>query len=395
MGAPRLRYAPSSPRVILQDDLSQRSLRDVFESLPVDNVLTKEQYADARAVLGGGQAISGERGPVLADDDTKAGLYEIVQKGLKRFDDRQEEIGVQIPDGPQQIRGIAGSGKTALLARKAAAMHAKHPDWRIAVSFNTRSLYQTIRDSIRRFYADFGGEEPNWDRLEVLHGWGGKSEHGMYYKVSQSAGRTPRTVGTAKDAFGDGSPDELLEACCRELVEDAPIQEEYDAILIDEAQDMEPAFYQMCYRALQPPKRLIWAYDEAQNLTSLSAPSPKNVFGVDDNGEPNVDLSGTYPGGIQKSQIMRKSYPNAPFGADARPRVRNGVTSARGAVQAITTQDGWEDIGYDVLDGDFRRTGEPVSIHRPDEHILRIRSPTIPKRNRSSRSICSIGNRPN
>jgi len=48
----------------------------------------------------GGQAISGERGPVLADDDTKAGLYEIVQKGLKRFDDRQEEIGVQIPDGP-------------------------------------------------------------------------------------------------------------------------------------------------------------------------------------------------------------------------------------------------------------------------------------------------------
>jgi len=359
---------PSSPRVILQDDLSQRSLRDVFESLPVDNVLTKEQYADARAVLGGGQAISGERGPVLADDDTKAGLYEIVQKGLKRFDDRQEEIGVQIPDGPQQIRGIAGSGKTALLARKAAAMHAKHPDWRIAVSFNTRSLYQTIRDSIRRFYADFGGEEPNWDRLEVLHGWGGKSEHGMYYKVSQSAGRTPRTVGTAKDAFGDGSPDELLEACCRELVEDAPIQEEYDAILIDEAQDMEPAFYQMCYRALQPPKRLIWAYDEAQNLTSLSAPSPKNVFGVDDNGEPNVDLSGTYPGGIQKSQIMRKSYRTPRSVLMLAHAFGMGVTSARGAVQAITTQDGWEDIGYDVLDGDFRRTGEPVSIHRPDEH---------------------------
>jgi len=47
--------------------------------------------------------------PFWPDDDTKAGLYEIVQKGLKRFDDRQEEIGVQIPDGPQQIprdRGI-------------------------------------------------------------------------------------------------------------------------------------------------------------------------------------------------------------------------------------------------------------------------------------------------
>jgi len=155
-------------------------------------------------------------------------------------------------------------------------MHAKHPDWRIAVSFNTRSLYQTIRDSIRRFYADFGGEEPNWDRLEVLHGWGGKSEHGMYYKVSQSAGRTPRTVGTAKDAFGDGSPDELLEACCRELVEDAPIQEEYDAILIDEAQDMEPAFYQMLPSA-PAAETTDLAYDEAQNLTSLGTEPEERV----------------------------------------------------------------------------------------------------------------------
>jgi len=92
------------------------------------------------------------------------------------------------------------------------------------------------------------------------------------------------------------------------------------------------------------------------------------VFGVDDNGEPNVDLkwnlSRWYPEESDHAEIL----PNTPFGADARPRVRNGVTSARGAVQAITTQDGWEDIGYDVLDGDFRRTGEPVSIHRPDEH---------------------------
>lgn len=357
---------PSAPRVILRDDLSRVALRNVFESLPVDDSLTMEQYADARAVLGGGQAISGERGPVLTDEDTKAGLYETVQKGLQRFDERQEEIGIQIPDGPQQIRGIAGSGKTALLARKAAAMHAKHPDWKIAVTFNTRSLYQTIRDSIRRFYADFGGEEPDWNRLEVLHGWGGKSEHGMYYKISQSAGQTPRTVGTAKDEFGERGPGKLLEACCQELVDEAPIQEEYDAILIDEAQDMEPAFYQMCYEALKPPKRLIWAYDEAQNLTSLSAPSPKNVFGSDDDGTPMVDLRGIYPGGIQKSQIMRKSY-RTPRSALMLAHVFGmGLTSSRGPVQAITTQEGWEDIGYEIPEGDFRRIGEPVSIRRPD-----------------------------
>ncbi|SDJ46202.1 DEAD/DEAH box helicase [Natronorubrum texcoconense] len=359
---------PSSPRVILKDDLTAASLRGVFASLPGDTELTTEQYADARAVLGGGQAISSDRGPVLSAGDTKAGLYETVQKGLKRFDERQEEIGVQIPDGPQQIRGIAGSGKTALLARKAAAMHAKHPDWRIALTFNTRSLYQTIRDSVRRFYADFGGDEPDWERLEVLHGWGGKSEHGMYYKIAQDAGRTPHHVGSAKDEFDKSSPGELLEACCQQLVDDEPIQERYDAILIDEAQDMEPAFYEMCYEALKPPKRLIWAYDEAQNLTSLSAPSPKHIFGTDDEGEPAVDLSGSYHGGIQKSQIMRKSY-RTPRSVLLLAHVFGmGLTSDRGAVQAITTQDGWEDIGYEVLEGDFRRNGEPVSIRRPAEH---------------------------
>ncbi|SFS68647.1 NERD domain-containing protein [Halostagnicola kamekurae] len=359
---------PSTPRVILQDDLSKVALRDVFESLPGDDVLTRSQYEDARAVLGGGQAISGERGPVLADRDTKAGLYETVEKGLKRFDDRQEEIGVQIPDGPQQIRGIAGSGKTALLARKAAAMHVKHPNWKIAVTFNTRSLYQTIRDSIRNFYADFGGKEPDWDRLEVLHGWGGKREHGMYYKIAQDAGVSPHHVGSAQDAFGDGSPGELLESCCQQLVDDAPIQERYDAILIDEAQDMEPSFYKMCYEALKPPKRLIWAYDEAQNLTSLSAPSPKRIFGTNHAGEPAVDLSGSYTGGIQKSQIMRKSYRTPRSVLLLAHGFGMGLTSDRGAVQAITTQEGWEDIGYEVLEGDFRRTGEPVSIRRPQVH---------------------------
>ena len=34
----------------------------------------------------------------------------------------------------------AGSGKTIVLALKVAYLHAHHPDWTIAVTFNTRSL---------------------------------------------------------------------------------------------------------------------------------------------------------------------------------------------------------------------------------------------------------------
>lgn len=359
---------PPADRVLVREDLRPATLRERIESLPGETALSQSAYRDARAVLSGGQAISGERESTVVESDTLAGLYDAAESGLQQLDEKQEEVGIQLPEGPQQIRGIAGSGKTIMLARKAAAMHAKHPEWNVAVTFNTRSLYDAIEDHVERFYADLGGEELNWDRLDVLHAWGGTREHGLYYKIAQEAGLTPRNVGTAKEAFGDGSPEELLDACCAEVIEEGEIQEQYDAILIDEAQDLEPSFYRMCYAALRPPKRLIWAYDEAQDLTSLSAPSPKRIFGTDEDGELRVDLGGSYSGGIHKSQIMRKSYRTPAQVLLLAHAFGMGLRSDRGAVQAITTKDGWEDIGYEVVRGDFRRTGEPVEIRRPAEH---------------------------
>nr|WP_303647896.1 ATP-binding domain-containing protein [Haloarchaeobius amylolyticus] len=44
-----------------------------------------------------------------------------------------------------------------------------------------------------------------------------------------------------------------------------------------------------------------------------------------------------------------------------------GLCRDAGAVQALTTQSGWEDLGYDI-EGDFRRYGTPVTLRRPAEH---------------------------
>jgi superfamily I DNA and RNA helicase len=63
-----------------------------------------------------------------------------VRNYLAELDSNQEKIGKQIPPGPQRICGIAGSGKTVLLCQKAAIMHLKHPDWKIAVVF-LRAVY--------------------------------------------------------------------------------------------------------------------------------------------------------------------------------------------------------------------------------------------------------------
>ena len=46
----------------------------------------------------------------------------------------------------------------------------------------------------------------------------------------------------------------------------------YEAVLIDEAQDLPDAFFKLIYKFLSPEKRVIWAYDDLQNLSGYSVP---------------------------------------------------------------------------------------------------------------------------
>jgi len=384
---------PAAPRIIAGDELTPAALRERFRSLPDTEALSASEYADARAVLSGGQPISGERFPTerggapgdggtgeetggvtSGDEDgassvgpTRGALFEETESGLKRLDEAQERFGLQVPDGPQQVRGIAGSGKSIVLAQKAAGMHARNPEWRIVLTFQTRALYDAVREAVERYYAYFADGDVDWSRLQVMHAWGGKTSRGLYYDAAQAAGVAPRTFSDARAAFADADGG-LLANCCEEVLESGKPQERYDAILVDEAQDFDPGFLRLCRAVLKPPKRLVWAYDEAQSLQTLEAPSPTAVFGTDDAGDPVVDLQGQYEGGVQKSVVMRKAYRTPRPVLLTAHALGMGLLREAGAVQALTTQRGWESLGYEVERGDFRRHGEPVEVVRPDEH---------------------------
>jgi superfamily I DNA and RNA helicase len=360
---------PSPPKVITQDELSPQALRDRIFDLNTVRKLTRDQYEAGQAVLSGGQPISGSRISPPPDATKKGDLYQHVERGLKKLDEQQEEIGIQIPPGPQQVRGIAGSGKTVLMAMKAARIHLQHPDWNIALTFFTKSLYQHITDLVRRYYWQFAEEEPDWDKFHILHGWGGETtSNGLYYTLSLECDKQPRNRNSAKKITEKKEAPELFDACCKELLQSEQIPQIFDAILIDEAQDFESNFYKLCREALTEPKRLIWAYDEAQSLGSLTAPSAKNMFGEDSNGNPIVDLSGAYKGGIQKSRIMRRAYRSPQEVLMTAHIFGMGLKREAGAIQAITSKEGWDSIGYKVRSGDFRRIGETIELTRPAEH---------------------------
>src|SRR5262245_26117424 len=103
-----------------------------------------------------------------------------------------EKAAIESPEGPQRIRGLAGSGKTIVLALKAAYLHAQNPDWQIALTFYTRSLYQQFMDLVRRFSFEHMNDAPDFEKLQVIHSWGGASRAGLYAQMAAHAGQPIR-----------------------------------------------------------------------------------------------------------------------------------------------------------------------------------------------------------
>ena len=64
----------------------------------------------------------------------------------------------------------------------------------------------------------------------------------------------------------------------------------YDAMLVDEAQDLSASFLRLCYAMLYRPGRLVYEYDELQSLSGGSLPSPEEIFGSNAAGSPIVRL---------------------------------------------------------------------------------------------------------
>lgn len=356
--------------LLFSEDCKKGSLKETLMDATGEVSIPDSLFKKARKRLNQGDILSADRDPIRENELTnkRSHLYRSAARGfeLHEQDKIQEKIGLHIPPGPQQIRGIAGSGKTTIMAKKAAVMHLNNPDWDIAFTFNTRSLYQTIENSITEFYRDFSnGQDPD-DNLNILHGWGQKAKNagnneqaeGLYRKIAMAAGHTPYQVNTS--GF---TP--LNVHCAHLLNSDDEIPELFDAILIDEAQDFDPAFYRMCYDSLKEPKRLIWAYDEAQSLNKLSAPSPKIIFHESDAEHRSVDLSGFYEGRVRKSFIMRQSYRTPRDILMAAHALGMGLYREEGIVHTLTKQTDWDAIGYTVSEeSSFNETGSEIEIWR-------------------------------
>ena len=107
----------------------------------------------------------------VVKESSRGAIMKNIEKQIANLDQWQKKAAFEIPEGPQRIRGLAGSGKTVVLALKAAYLHAQYPDWNIAVTYYTRSLSQQFSGMISNFSREFIGDEPDWNRLHIIHAW--------------------------------------------------------------------------------------------------------------------------------------------------------------------------------------------------------------------------------
>ncbi|MFC1915220.1 DEAD/DEAH box helicase [Chloroflexota bacterium] len=299
-------------------------------------------------------------------EDSRGAKLKRLEDSIATLDNRQSQAVIETVKGVQRIRGLAGSGKTIVLALKAAYLHIQHPDWRIAVTFNTRSLKGQFRRFINNFSVEQAGEEPDWEKVSILNAWGapgGADRTGIYYEFCRAHDIQYFDLSSARTSFGRGRE---FAGSCEDALGQMQVQKVlYDVILVDEAQDFPPTFLRLCYEMLNEDKRLVFAYDELQNLSGEALPSPEEIFGKNTDGTPRVHLESP-----QEDIILEKCYRNSRpvlttahslgFGIYRKP------TNGTGLVQMFDHPQLWKDIGYELTQGELTG-GKNVTLRRTPE----------------------------
>lgn len=303
--------------------------------------------------------------------DSRGAILKKIEAGVANLDSWQKKSAIAYPEGPQRIRGLAGSGKTIVLALKAAYLHARHPEWDIAVTYYSRALQQQFKDLVRRFMYETKKDEPDWSKIHIFHCWGSRSEPGFYAQVARSHDVEPLTWRAADQKYGR----ESFDGACKELLHvidrSSKCVELYDAILIDEAQDLPASFFRLAYSACKAPKRIVWAYDELQNLGEYTMASPEALFGNGPNGEPLVQLRHD-PNRPPQDIVLPVCYRNTPWALTVAHGLGFGIAreapegSTSGLVQIFDEPGLWEEIGYEATSGRLS-LGSNVTLKRRPE----------------------------
>ncbi|WP_107724889.1 3'-5' exonuclease [Desmospora activa] len=195
---------------------------------------------------------------------------------LQTMDLHQENLAKQIGDKHRLIRGVAGSGKTLILASRAALLAKENPDWNILVLCYNISLSRFIADMV----------EQKLNQSESLFDFVAEGEE--IQTVQQKHNITVRHFHDWLNRDLKIKSEEEIPTTLQEWEAGKRSFPLYDAILIDEGQDFTPEWLGLVTRLLNPDTQsLLIVEDRAQTIYSRRRSLRKDI-GLDFRGRSRV-----------------------------------------------------------------------------------------------------------
>jgi hypothetical protein len=183
------------------------------------------------------------KAPVPYQDQLLLSLHDI-----KTMDLQQENLAKQLGDKNRLIRGVAGSGKTIILASRAKMLSKENPDWKILILCYNISLANSIQQMINHMLNepedlfDFDPTNVENENIQVrnFHSW---LKNDLKIKESQLS--------------------EIIE----KIEKKETILPNYDAVLIDEGQDFETDWLRLTSLLInEETQSLLLVEDRAQTI---------------------------------------------------------------------------------------------------------------------------------
>lgn len=323
-------------------------------------------------------------------------VNEYILRSLNRTfkqDNAQRKVSMQIPNGPQRIRGLAGTGKTVVLSLKAALTALRVPDFKILYLFNTQSLYNLIERQIGDYYAKESKASLPQGTIDIFHAWGGRtSGKGLYSKICEDYGVNPLTFRDVPSGW-DG-----LSYIYKHLdgLIGKNIKPIYDMVLIDEAQDFPNEVFEFVYKLTKEPKRIVVAYDDFQSLKSLRIREFDELFGKNDDGVPRFPpgtLTGSYEGGIDKDFVLPNCYRNPRNVLMVAHGIALGIKRHGGVVDSVDRVADWEALGYQVNSPKGKteiKAGDKVEVERLDKNSTNLLEKIIQESGKLTDSLIQV-----
>lgn len=200
------------------------------------------------------------------DGDIPQSSLDQIKKNIILFDGEQTRFIFQQQDKKRiTIQGLAGTGKTELLLHKLKNIYINEENSKIFFTCFNKILAKNLKDRIPQFFDFMKVEEQiKWDeRLWMERSWGSQSDKnsGIYSFICNHY----------QIPFQRYSWGVTFEAVCKralerlnQLEEEGAFEPFFDYILIDESQDFNEAFFQLCEKVTK--KQVYIAGDIFQSI---------------------------------------------------------------------------------------------------------------------------------